>query len=481
MRGIATTRIDIRTLALRGALAGAALLIGVLAGLNPTYAATAIVAGFIVASVLADLAVGICLLAIIAFLQVLPAAFGGNLTAAKLIGLLVALGWLMNVAVRPQDRHFVARHPALVVSILVLSLWTILSALWAEGLSAWFDATQSWLLNLALFPIMFTALRERRHVAWFYAAWLVGAILAAGYGLVVAPPSSAGGRFAGALGPNGLGNMMMVATILAASMGASRDLSFSRRVFSLLIAGFCMIVLFLTVSREAIVGLLVALTFMPLVAGSNRRAGAIASVVLVICVGAVYFAVFAPPSAFSRFTSANDTSGSGRTDIWTVGSRMVQAHPIQGVGAGNFAGSSVHYLLRPGTIQFSQFIVDQPKVAHNIYLQVLAELGIIGLAAFVGILGICLTCAAQAARRFAELNDNFGELLARGLLLALLGLLAAEFFSSELFYKQLWLLLATAPALLAIAEGNAARKRAHDRVPRQSAEAPEYLAGSAAA
>ena len=50
------------------------------------------------------------------------------------------------------------------------------------------------------------------------------------------------------------------------------------------------------------------------------------------------------------------------------------------------------------------------------------------------------------------------ELLARGLLLAMLGLLSADFFLSGQFCKQLWLLLGLGPAMLAIAKTRARRQ-----------------------
>jgi hypothetical protein len=71
---------------------------------------------------------------------------------------------------------------------------------------------------------------------------------------------------------------------------------------------------------------------------------------------------------------------------------------------------------------------------------------------FLALLAFCVHCAWRAAQEFAQQHDRSAEILARGLLLALVGLLAADFFSSELFAKQLWLLLAMAPATLAIAE-----------------------------
>ena len=55
--------------------------------------------------------------------------------------------------------------------------------------------------------------------------------------------------------------------------------------------------------------------------------------------------------------------------------------------SGQLSVSSVHYLLRPGKTERDEIIVDKKKVAHNIYLTVLSELGTIGLALFAVILG----------------------------------------------------------------------------------------------
>ena len=50
------------------------------------------------------------------------------------------------------------------------------------------------------------------------------------------------------------------------------------------------------------------------------------------------------------------------------------------------------------------------------------------------------------------------ELLTRGLLLAMIGLLSADFFISGQYSKQLWLLLGMGPAMLAIAKTRARRQ-----------------------
>ena len=151
--------------------------------------------------------------------------------------------------------------------------------------------------------------------------------------------------------------------------------------------------------------------------------------------------------------------GTGRVDLWTTAWRMVQAHPIRGVGAGNFSVSSIHYLLEPGAIRRDEFIIDTPKVTHNTYLQILAEGGVVAAALFLGILVLAIACMVRAALLFARLRDERMELLVRALLVALAGLLTADFFISEMFSKLLWMLLALGPPLLAIAQ-RAAREEA---------------------
>ena len=73
------------------------------------------------------------------------------------------------------------------------------------------------------------------------------------------------------------------------------------------------------------------------------------------------------------------------------------------------------------------------------------------MALFFAIIGFSLLCILRAARIFERLGEAPMELMSRALLVALCGVLAADFFISEEFSKQLWLLLGLGPALLAIA------------------------------
>jgi O-antigen ligase len=98
----------------------------------------------------------------------------------------------------------------------------------------------------------------------------------------------------------------------------------------------------------------------------------------------------------------------------------------------------------------ADLIVDTPKVAHNIYLEMLADLGIPGLLAFLGVVGGSLAAAVAAARTFERLGDRELEVMARCAVFALIGFLVSDFFLSGEFSKQLWLAFALGPTLLAM-------------------------------
>ena len=130
---------------------------------------------------------------------------------------------------------------------------------------------------------------------------------------------------------------------------------------------------------------------------------------------------------------------------------MVEQDPVRGIGAGNFQVSSVHFLLQPGAIQRSDYIIGTPTVAHNTYLQLWAELGLVGLVLYAFIVGFCLHSTLRAVRAFARQDDVRMEIISRAVFVAVAGLLAGDFFGSRLTNKEGWLLFGLGPALLAIA------------------------------
>ena len=422
---------------------------GLAAGLHPALGIGLALAVAYAAIVVTDLALGLVLFVGLIFLENIEGF--GALSLAKAAGALLALSWVAHVATdRGGQRQVVSDHPYLVAGLGVLGAWTLVSALWADEPAVAFEASTRWVLNLTLFPIVFSAVREPRHVRALFAVFVAGALVSAAVGFLNGSAAEAGRLDGSGVNANNLGELLVAAVMLAAGLGASRTVIPPGRALAFVAAGLGVLALLATVSRGALVGLLVALAVAPLLIGPGRRALAATLVILAAGLAVGYVATVAPREQVERLTTA-DASGSGRSDIWTVGMRMVRDNPIQGVGAGNYANSSIHYLLEPGTLLRSDYIVDDPKAAHNVYLQTVAELGVIGLLLFLAIVGAALRALVGAARAFRRLGDRGMEVLSRALLIGLCGLLAALTFSTAIYSKQLWLLLALSVALGAMA------------------------------
>lgn len=425
--------------------------VGILAGFDPKLALIATAGFAFVLVVLADVTIGLCLFALLTFVDQLTAVEDSVLSLTKFVGILLAASWLAGVATANRARTFFSAHPAATYVLALFLTWTALSVVWSESLNASVEAFVRYGLNIVLFLIVFTAVSDRRRALWVIGAFVLAASASSAYGILnPAQVDSSEGvtRVGGAIGePNEFAALLVAGLFLAVALARAAMRSPALRLAALGAAALCTGGIFLSVSRAGVLALGVALLAGVFLAGRWRPAASTAAV-LVAVGGLVYFTTFAPVAG-ERFGLTD--RGAGRVDIWTIGWRMVEDRPVTGVGAGNFTESAVHYLLEPGGILRDEYIVITPKVAHNVYLQVLAELGVVGLACFLAILVFSLTCALKAARRFEQSGDVAMEAIARGVLLALIGLLVADFFASEQYSKQLWLLLGFAPALLALA------------------------------
>ena len=448
-------RLDLRERFLQLGIAALAVLLGVGAGVDPRIAVAAAVGLGFVVLVMGDLTMGLCLFAVVAFLDVLPHLGGSALSFSKVVGFLLAVSWLAKVSTSRDSRNdFLAAHPTFTYVLLLFLGWSTLSLTWAEESGAATTPLMRYALNLVLFLIVYSAVRTPRHLAWTIGAYVLGSALAAGYGVLNPPTDTAYydvTRVSGTIGdPNELASVLVGGTILAAGLALTLKGAPLLRLLAGGASALCAAGIFLSLSRGGLVALAFSLVAAVVVAGRRWRLQAIALAVAVAAGAFVYFGFYADQTAASRVTSFG--SGTGRTDIWTVGWRMVQDHPVRGVGVGNFKTASIHDQLEPGAIERDEFIVDTPKVAHNTYLQVLAELGIVGAVMFMSIILFSLLCILKAARIFERVGDSTMELMSRALLVSLCGVLAADFFISEEFSKQLWLLLGLGPALLGIAK-----------------------------
>ncbi|MGC9970681.1 MAG: O-antigen ligase family protein [Bryobacteraceae bacterium] len=140
----------------------------------------------------------------------------------------------------------------------------------------------------------------------------------------------------------------------------------------------------LTASRAALVAASLAFLFVIFTWRESDRAQRISGVVLL---GLLLLGAFrlAPAASRERLASLPTELGQGtlhnRTRIWKAGLRALESHPVRGVGAGAYPEAVRPWLGRPA-------LAGYEYVAHNTFLSVLVECGLIGLALFVALLGL---------------------------------------------------------------------------------------------
>jgi O-antigen ligase len=117
-----------------------------------------------------------------------------------------------------------------------------------------------------------------------------------------------------------------------------------------------------------------------------------------------------------------------RLMYWTVALEMIKDHPIIGVGVNSFVKAYPRY-----EQAFGQF-PDIGPYAHNQYLHLTAECGVLGLAVFLGVL-VCVFSAL--ARRLSQRTvAPFEAVVAAGLGAGLVAYLINGVLESSLFYSR---------------------------------------------
>jgi O-antigen ligase len=206
---------------------------------------------------------------------------------------------------------------------------------------------------------------------------------------------------------NALGTILA----LAVPMAWYLSLTYRRPILQWLCRGYLPVAVFaigLTASRGALVVVTVALLIVPLTLTRLTPAKMLGGMVLLLVCGALA-AVYVPQQSLDRFsTISSEVEGGhlgGRGQVWMGGMRAFARRPLLGYGAANFKGAVEPY-------------VGRRVVAHNAYLSVLVEQGIIGFVPWF----LMFVAVFRQVRRLPPMERRFGLVLLGALGVALLPL-----------------------------------------------------------
>lgn len=189
----------------------------------------------------------------------------------------------------------------------------------------------------------------------------------------------------------------------------------------------------LTLSRGAIVGLAVAALW----AALQSRAIARALVAVALVGGVLGLGLVAVDSSFvdrrlHAKVAVADENWASRKALWRAALDMAAEEPILGVGTGLYPHRA------------AEFVVDEPyrivePVAHNAYLEILAEDGALGLVAFVAFVAGSGVMLVRTGRRARGGGDGEGWALALALQASLVVAVVGAGFLSVQIAPPIWL------------------------------------------
>ena len=145
-----------------------------------------------------------------------------------------------------------------------------------------------------------------------------------------------------------------------------------------------------------------------------------------------------------------DSSVKERLVLMGTAWEMMAANPLFGVGAGNYTARFGEYSDLFGSVARDYQDPDAVRYAHNLFLEVGAETGTVGLCLFLGALLMGFVGLEQARGRFRKAGDPKTGALSRALQISLAGFLVSSLFLHGDFERYLWLLLGMAGALHAV-------------------------------
>lgn len=140
--------------------------------------------------------------------------------------------------------------------------------------------------------------------------------------------------------------------------------------------------------------------------------------------------------------NTEDASGSvrGRATVNLAALNIFFDHPLLGVGPGQTSA----YMIKYGNeVGFRRLETD--RRAHNMYLEELADTGIVGFTLFMGILGLTLYELLQVRRRWMSSRPEVGHILA-GLMMAIIAYMSTAIFLHLSYVRYYWVILALAGA-----------------------------------
>jgi O-antigen ligase len=228
-------------------------------------------------------------------------------------------------------------------------------------------------------------------------------------GYVLPVPEGSDMAVSGRFGPAGAGpnsySLNLAIAFFVAYFGVLRR----HKMIAYLLAPIFLYGIFATASRTGLMALVATPLLALLVPRLAPRLGLRILPVYVLGAAAIAVIVLAIPSVGERTLERYSTlsqyqseeTWSGRWSNWQGALTVIDSHPILGVGAGNYGEAALDSseTVQAHSAKKAAVEGDIAGVAHNMFLGVASQLGLVGLILFLGILFFLFKAAVPIAQR----------------------------------------------------------------------------------
>jgi O-antigen ligase len=365
---------------------------------------------------------------------------GGTAVVPKLTGMIAVASAALAVTLTGRLRRWHLFHVAALLFVLVAGVNLFFTAPQGHIPAKYYTFVQLFLVLWMIWEIA----RSPRAVHGLLLAYVSGAYVAALLTLTVLHSHGAAMRryVAGDFDPNDLAMTLTLAVPMAWYLGTV----FQNRVLRLFCRAYLplgLLAVGLTGSRGGMLTAGVALMIVPL-SMTKLTPGRLIAAMITLAITATVAATYVPEKVVERLaTTSGDISRlsfGGRFKFWVAGLEAFTHKPLMGYGTGGFV-RAIYPIL--GSVSL---------VAHNSFISLLVEEGIVGLLLYVTM----MLAVLGAALRLPKFDRRFALLLLATLFVAMSPLTWED-------RKPVWFILA---ALLGLSQATlAARASAQGQAP----------------
>ncbi len=337
-------------------------------------------------------------------------------------------------------------HPIVLAGMIGFVALGVASLSWATNGEQVTTLSKRLVTEVLVFLAIGTFLLRRAQLHAVSATVLAAGVLSTFGGLLIG--AEAFGRSLGTFGdPNEYAAAMVASIGLGfGALGAART-SWGHRacLVGITICGWGVIT---SQSRGGLVALAAAGLYIVLSSRGRERVRMVGATSVLLAAG-VSMLMLTPTGQQSLERITNGDS-SGRSDLWRIAVDEFQSEPIHGVGLGNYPAVAARFV--DERTEHTELINNvAPRTTHNSYLEIAAELGVLGLLTFGLFAGGSVLLGMRGVRLARRLGDQGAINIGRGIVAATVGVLASCIFLSGQYNELLWALLAACVSFFAYA------------------------------